>query len=546
MASSDLLPETQALISSPHEGLFSSLTSLRSQPASYIQFRAWRSTAHSNPSLWRDLDRVQVLGDEDQGGYGHTGCVNALSWSQDGETLISSGDDCRLCVWRPPTSFSSTSSTDQFTCSVTLQTGHTGNVFAAHFLPHTSDAHVATCAADKQVRVFDVTRTTGGTSRPMHVRSSEAGGMRERSWEERTEGMCCLRVLRCHTKRTKRIVTEDSPNFFLTVSEDHTVRQHDLRTYHQCGSGGNCPAPMIKLPYSLSTIACSPITPWNFVVAGDSTFGHLFDRRMIGRILRHEWGQSILGEDQDENSTRCVRRFGRFKRGPKERKIHSHITAARMARTNGHELLLSYSGDAVYLYNIKDSPFEPAPQASSILLPNRSPPLSQSSSSKKPASPVSSPSTRKRKKVDIDRPVSPTWAFASATSQSGAGSGLETQPEAVDEEADHTPTEWQGIDEGSPRESIHHVDEIVTVDVDSLSNFARTGGLERLEVGTGGSDGAEVIGAEEAEVDSDEDEDEDEMRMRMGQKATKVVTMTTISFLQRKRKKNRNWVMCKS
>ena len=31
---------------------------------------------------------------------GHSGCVNALSWSEDGQRLVSGSDDFRLCVWR--------------------------------------------------------------------------------------------------------------------------------------------------------------------------------------------------------------------------------------------------------------------------------------------------------------------------------------------------------------------------------------------------------------------------------------------------------------
>ena len=48
--------------------------------------------------------------------------------------------------------------------------------------------------------------------------------------------MIRVRVLSCHHDRTKRIATENSPFLFLTVSEDGTVRQHDLRRPHRCRS----------------------------------------------------------------------------------------------------------------------------------------------------------------------------------------------------------------------------------------------------------------------------------------------------------------------
>lgn len=58
---------------------------------------------------------------------------------------------------------------------------------------------------------------------------------------------------------------------------------------------------------------------------------------MVGRILKAEWGQDISIED-DDATTRCVRRFGRLKRGPKERKSQTHVTGARMADSNGHDV----------------------------------------------------------------------------------------------------------------------------------------------------------------------------------------------------------------
>ncbi|KAG9046364.1 hypothetical protein FS837_004588 [Tulasnella sp. UAMH 9824] len=311
------------------------------------------------------MDRVQVLGDEDGNGYGHTGCINALSWSQDGTTLVSSGDDCRICIWRPNASPQLTNDSEQeelFQTSLTLTTGHTNNVFSIKFLPYTADMKMVTCSADREVRVFDLGKSNGSEDR---LRVAGGGSRR---WYERPESQCCVRVLNCHTRRVKRIVTEDSSDLFLTVSEDHTVRQHDLRTPHHCRPSGNCPAPLVKLPYSLSALASSAIAPYYFVVAGEASFGHLFDRRMVGRILKAEWGQDISIED-DDATTRCVRRFGRLKRGPKERKSQTHVTGARMADSNGHDLLLSYSADAAYLYDIRDAPYEP-PQRHNTLLPN--------------------------------------------------------------------------------------------------------------------------------------------------------------------------------
>lgn len=322
------------------------------------------------------LDRVGVLGGEN---WGHTGCVNAVSWAQGGELLITGGDDTKIRIWRmdpsgstgadassssgPSRSSSVTADSAEklsnaasqeeypFVCQSVISTGHTQNVFNVQMLPFST--RIATVSGDQQVRVFDVGEGVG---------QSPTGSEMEYTTRE-----SCIRVLRCHAGRTKRIITEDSPDLFLTVAEDGQVRQHDLRTSHSCTSGA-CPAPLVKLPHELSTIALSPLTPYQFVVGGESPYAHLFDRRHAGRYLQAEWG---VPPDAD-SATTCVRRFGRRSRAKGERKGYEHITGARMSAWNGHEVLLSYHSDGVFLYSTRDEPeiFEGKRDPHSILTPN--------------------------------------------------------------------------------------------------------------------------------------------------------------------------------
>ncbi|KAF6766904.1 WD40 repeat [Kalmanozyma brasiliensis GHG001] len=48
------------------------------------------------------LDKTEVLGGEDSHGHhiGHTGCVNALSWSPSGQVLASGSDDRNVVLWK--------------------------------------------------------------------------------------------------------------------------------------------------------------------------------------------------------------------------------------------------------------------------------------------------------------------------------------------------------------------------------------------------------------------------------------------------------------
>lgn len=86
-------------------------------------------------------------------------------------------------------------------------------------------------------------------------------------------------MLKCHRDRTKRIATENSPHLFLTVSEDGTVRQHDLRRPHQCKA--ECPEPLFHAPrgVDLYSLSVSTVTPHIFAVAG----------RTDSVSLKNEW-----------------------------------------------------------------------------------------------------------------------------------------------------------------------------------------------------------------------------------------------------------------
>jgi hypothetical protein len=77
-----------------------------------------------------------------------------------------------------------------------------------------------------------------------------------------------VKVLKCHRDRTKKIATENSPFLFMTVSEDGTVRQHDLRRPHRCRA--ECPDPLFRAPQGvdLYSLSVSTVAPHIFAVAG--------------------------------------------------------------------------------------------------------------------------------------------------------------------------------------------------------------------------------------------------------------------------------------
>ncbi|KAJ7228607.1 WD40 repeat-like protein [Mycena pura] len=303
---------------------------------------------------WSSLnfDRVNVLGDD--ASYGHSGCVNALSWARDGELLLSGGDDRTVQIWRMDPAVPHEY---PFVCRSVIATNHTANIFNVQMLPYSSN--IVTVAGDGEVQVHGLGE----------IASSGSAATAQNSRHT------CIHRFLCHENRVKRAVSEDSPHLFLTVAEDKTVRQHDLRMPHECHYG-SCPPPLLKLNFELSTLSLSPLTPFQFVVAGESAYGYLFDRRQAGRFLLEERGMVENG------MTHCVRRFGRPPRAVDHHNV-DHITGCRMSAQNGHELLsnkfsAAYSADAVYLYSTLDAPEDGTAFSSRLSRGDDTPELSRS------------------------------------------------------------------------------------------------------------------------------------------------------------------------
>ncbi|KAG7531942.1 hypothetical protein FFLO_04010 [Filobasidium floriforme] len=329
----------------------------RSFPSKHMEFRtrgpsgsggarSHRSALLDTPNFWRELDLSQTLGDNET--YGHTGCVNALSWSHDGSQLLSGSDDARLCIWEPDENTAPTAQTPHpLRLKESIQTAHRANIFSAKFLPQANHPTIASVAGDSRVMVYDVERLGRTNSVVDELDGRSGSGVKE---------------IMCHTDRVKRISTEDNPHVFLTVSEDGTVRQHDLRTHHRCRTGPrrgtNCPVPLLEAPggIELYTLSVSKLNPYLFTVAGTSEYAFLQDRRMT-RQISQEWSHQVDPESQ----VQCVRRFGlppgesgvtRRSRWGSPR----HITAVRMSPDVAEGLLEAFSGYGVALYSIHDNP----------------------------------------------------------------------------------------------------------------------------------------------------------------------------------------------
>eukprot|EP00037_Helgoeca_nana_P030349 m.374084 g.374084 ORF g.374084 m.374084 type:complete len:681 (+) comp28166_c0_seq14:3361-5403(+) len=82
----------------------------------------------------------------------HDGCVNTLSWSEDGRFCLSGSDDTQLVIWNMR----------RLCAETTIPTIHTDNIFGAQFVPGTGGRQVVSCAADGTLLLHHVDRELSG------------------------------------------------------------------------------------------------------------------------------------------------------------------------------------------------------------------------------------------------------------------------------------------------------------------------------------------------------------------------------------------------
>lgn len=323
---------------------------------------------YSSRHLIDELDITHELG-------GHSGCVNALSWSKGGNLLASGSDDQHLNIHR----YQPNDDTRQFQLSATIATGHTQNIFSVKFMPHSNDSIVVTAAGDGEVRVFDIAHNGHTTEASRASRMASEGRRRGRNNVYNgvtylTDGNTDCRVYRSHGDRVKRIVTESSPHLFLTCSEDGEVRQWDMRqpssAYPRPRGGrfttqdATLPPPLIsykRYGLDLNSISCSASQPHYIAMGGSHLHAFLHDRRMTGRDLMKEAGRPLSPIDQMSpeeqdllgQATQCVRKFAPKGQQRMKRSENGHITALKISDARPDEMIVSWSKFCWYSFKGK-------------------------------------------------------------------------------------------------------------------------------------------------------------------------------------------------
>jgi nuclear receptor interaction protein len=293
-------------------------------------------------SFIQELDIINELN-------GHTGCVNALSWSKSGRLLASGSDDRVINIY----SYLPQYTNNQFDLATQIDTGHTRNIFSVKFMPHSNDRTIVSAAGDAQIRVFDIER------------SGVLNGTKARL----SQGQANCKVFQSHSAAAKRIVTEASPFYFLSCAEDGDVRQWDVRqpesayprsanrfyTARHGRSKGDAPPPLISYAdynIDLMSISCSPSQPHYIALGGTALHCFLHDRRMLGRDRLKERGSMPMDEHELAEATRCVRKFAPYGQPKMRRSDPKSITAVKISDNNPNELIASWNGDFIYSFDI--------------------------------------------------------------------------------------------------------------------------------------------------------------------------------------------------
>ncbi|KAF7128092.1 hypothetical protein RHSIM_Rhsim11G0194100 [Rhododendron simsii] len=257
----------------------------------------------------------------------HRGCVNTVSFNEDGDILVSGSDDRRVIFWEWETGL----------VKLSFHSGHYDNVFQAKIMPYTEDRTVVTCAADGQVMCFlellvKDSRTSLTAALCLVIESIWKFSM-VRHTQILERGEVETKLLGKHEGRAHKLAIEPgSPHIFYTCGEDGLVQHFDLRTgaatqLFTCQS-------VLDSSFSidLNAIAIDPRNPNLIAIAGLDEYTRLYDIRKYKRD-----GSTDFGQPTDYF---C----------PPHLIGHEQMAITGLAFSDLSELLVSYSDEFIYLF----------------------------------------------------------------------------------------------------------------------------------------------------------------------------------------------------
>lgn len=234
----------------------------------------------------------------------HNGCVNSICWNQSGNYILSGSDDQHLCVTQAYT----------YEILASVRTGHRANIFSAKFLPNTGDRHVVSCSGDGMTIFTNLERPDTSL----------------------------VNVFNCHFGTAYEVTTvPNDPHTFLSCGEDGTVRWFDLRVKSNCSSTNCQDDILVNCSYAVTALAVNHLMPYYMSVGCADSTVRIYDRRVLGT--------RALGNYLNNSAQSMVARFT-----VPEFENKNHRITSLCYSPDGQEMLVSYSSDYIYLFEVND------------------------------------------------------------------------------------------------------------------------------------------------------------------------------------------------
>ncbi len=243
-----------------------------------------RRTLCASPFLMGKLSKFRVFG-------GHSGCVNTVMFSEDGEVAITGSDDTYV-------NFHSIESGKMIK---SFETAHTRNIFFAKDLEFSCGNRLLTCAADGCVLITDVNRHNS------------------------------FDLVHKHRGRAHRIaLIPNSPDCFLSTGEDGLCCVFDVRLSKAKNGqmvGKTTFRDDNKSPRSIFSVCVNPCHPSSVCLGGEFALAQQYDLRNFVSPNTFYAPKHMSSED------------------------FVHLTGVRY-NAQGNEILLSYSGEKIYALDV--------------------------------------------------------------------------------------------------------------------------------------------------------------------------------------------------
>lgn len=224
--------------------------------------------------------------------------MNTVSWSENGQYLLSGSDDQTIAITNP------------FTGKKLVQhvTGHRANIFSAKFMPQSQEQGVVSCSGDGAVLY---TNLLSPTTNPDN-----------------------LHLFNCHNNTTYEVLTLPfEPSSFLSCGEDNTVRLFDLRQSSRCQKSSCRDNILIQGPTALTAMCLSPTLGHHVAVGSADSQVRIYDRRCLRTVSPKGYSLPI----------KCFTI-------PSAEKRPFRVTSVSYNKS-GDQLLVNYSSDHLYLFD---------------------------------------------------------------------------------------------------------------------------------------------------------------------------------------------------